>query len=64
MSIALPLVIYDKLEQQIEAMEREGFVYFPNILSPNEVDELRRLSIELEPSADALDTDLTLMCTH
>ena len=60
MPIALPLVVYDKLEQQIEAMEREGFVYFPNILSPNEVDELRRLSIELEPSADALDTDLTL----
>ena len=60
MTIALPLVVYDELEQQVEAMERDGFVYFPNLLSPDEVAELRRLSVQLEPSAEALDTDLTL----
>ena len=60
MPIALPLVTYDKLEQQVEAMEREGFVYFSNILSLNEVEEFRQLSLELEPLSDALDTDLTL----
>ena len=32
MPITLPLVIYDKLEQQVEAMEHEG-LYFPNILT-------------------------------
>ena len=48
------------VKQQVEAMEREGFVYFPNILSLNEVEELRQLSLELEPLSDALDTDLTL----
>ena len=60
MTIALPLVVYDELKQQVEAMERDGFVYFPNLLSPDEVAELRRLSVQLEPSAEALDINLTL----
>ena len=64
MTIALPLVVYDELEQQAEAMERDGFVYFPNLLSPDEVAELRRLSVQLEPSAEALDINLTSHRQH
>ena len=60
MSRALSLFVYDNLEQQIEAMEQDGFVYFPQILTSDEVAELRQLSVQLEPSAEALDTDLTL----
>ena len=60
MTTAIPLVVQENLEQQIEAMERDGFVYLPNILNPDEVAELRQLSLQLEPSAEALDTDLTL----
>ena len=41
-------------------MERDGFVYFPQILTSDEMAELRQLSVQLEPSAEALDTDLTL----
>ena len=60
MSRALSLFVYDNLEQQTEAMERDGFVYFPQILTSDEVAELRQLSVQLEPSTEALDTDLTL----
>ena len=60
MATAIPLVAYDELEQQIEAMERDGYVYFKNVLSADEIVELSELSERLEPSADALDTDLTV----
>ena len=60
MNSAIPLVAHESLEKQIEAMERDGFVYFSNVLTPEEVAELRQLSVQLEPSAEALDIDLTL----
>ena len=60
MSTAIPLTAHENSEQKIEAMERDGFVYLPNILNPDEVAELRQLSVQLEPSAEALDIDLTL----
>ncbi len=58
MATAIPLVAYDELEQQIEAMERDGYVYFPNVLSADEIAELSELSERLEPSAEAFDIDL------
>ena len=60
MSTAIPLTVHENSEQKIEAMEKDGFVYLPNILNPDEVAELRQLSVQLEPSAEALDIDLTL----
>ena len=60
MSTAIPLTVHENSEQKIEAMERDGFVYLPNILNSDEVAELRQLSAQLEPSAEALDIDLTL----
>ena len=60
MSTAIPLTVHENSEQKIEAMERDGFVYLPNILNSDEVAELRQLSVQLEPSAEALDIDLTL----
>ena len=60
MSTAIPLTVHENSEQKIEAMERDGFVYLPNILNSDEVAELRQLSAQLKPSAEALDIDLTL----
>ncbi|MCZ6636046.1 MAG: phytanoyl-CoA dioxygenase family protein [bacterium] len=59
MTHALALVAYPHLEQQIEAMERDGFVYFPGFLSADEVAELRTMTQRLEPIAENLDIDLT-----
>ncbi len=58
MTTALPLVAYPNLEEQVEAMERDGYVYFPNVLSVDEIAELRDLSERLEPSAEAFDINL------
>ena len=44
---AIPLVAHGNLEQKTKAMERDGFVYLPNILNPDEVAELRQLSVQL-----------------
>ena len=58
MTTALPLVAYPNLEEQVEAMERDGYVYFPNVLSDDEIAELSDLSERLEPSAEAFDINL------
>lgn len=58
MTPALPLVAYPNLEEQVEAMNRDGYVYFPNVLSVDEIAELRDLSERLEPSGEAYDIDL------
>ena len=60
MADALPLVIYTDLEQQVEAMERDGYVYFPSVLAEDEIVELRDQSEQLEAVPEALDTDLTV----
>ena len=58
MVTVLPLVAHDNLEQQIEAMERDGYVYFPSVLNADGVTELRELSERLEPSAETFDTEV------
>ena len=35
-------VAYDTIDERLKAMDRDGFVYFPNYLSPDEVAELRQ----------------------
>jgi len=42
----LPFPHYDGLDSMVEAMEEDGFVLLPNLLSREEVDTLRRLSDE------------------
>ena len=55
----LPLVAYSTLEEQIEALERDGYVYLPRFLNAAEVAELRAAAQRIEPLADNLDTDMT-----
>lgn len=59
MNDALELITYPNLDQQIEAMERDGYVYFPGFLSADEVAELRSAAHQLEPIAENLDVDLS-----
>ena len=41
MARALELTHYPDLPSQVEAIERDGFVYFPNYLNSDEVAKLR-----------------------
>ena len=41
MAKALSLVAYNDLESQVEALERDGYVYFPSVLGTDEIAELR-----------------------
>ena len=40
MAKALSLVAYNGLESQVDALERDGYVYFPGVLDAEEVAEL------------------------
>ena len=40
MTKALSLVAYNDLESQVDALERDGYVYFPGVLDAEEVAEL------------------------
>ncbi|MBV7333502.1 phytanoyl-CoA dioxygenase family protein [Chloroflexi bacterium TSY] len=60
MSDALELVSYTELEDKIEAMERDGYVYFPGFLNADEVAELRAVAHQLEPSAENFDIDMSV----
>ena len=41
MAKALPLVAYEDLDSQVEALERDGYVYFPSVLDTDGVAQLR-----------------------
>ena len=41
MAKALSLVAHDDLESQVEALERDGYVYFPGVLDADEIAVLR-----------------------
>ena len=53
----LELVGYPDLESRIEALERDGVVYFPGILDAEEVAELRQHMEALGPSEVGYDRD-------
>ena len=55
MSKALSLVAYNDLESQVEALERDGYVYFPNVLNAEEIAELRAMMDRLETIPECLD---------
>lgn len=48
MASALPLVAYDDLNSQVEALERDGYVYFPSVLNTEQVADLRTTMNRLE----------------
>lgn len=46
----LPLIAYDNLKEQVSALERDGYVYYPAVLSDTEIKTLRK-------AMDSLDAD-------
>lgn len=45
----LPLVHYPDLNRQVQAVAEDGYAYFPGILSPEEIVELRAVMDRLDP---------------
>ena len=60
MAKALSLVAYNDLESQVEALERDGYVYFPNVLDTDEIAELRATMERLQAIPESHDRDETL----
>ena len=52
---ALPLVAQPDLSSQVEAVERDGYVYLPGVLDRDQVAELRGHMARLEPLAESYD---------
>ena len=59
MAKALSLVAYDNLESQVEALERDGYVYFPGVLDADEIAELRATMDRLQAIPESHDRDET-----
>ena len=57
---ALSLVAYNDLESQVEALERDGYVYFPSVLDTDEIAELRATMERLQAIPESHDRDETL----
>ncbi len=55
MAKALSLIAYHDLESQSEALERDGYVYFPGVLSAAEIAELRATLDRLEAIPESHD---------
>ena len=55
MAKVLPLVAYEDLESQVEALERDGYLYFPAVLNNDEVAELRAVLDRLDPIPESFD---------
>lgn len=54
------LVGYPDLKSRVEALERDGIVYFPGLLDADEVTELREHMEALTPAQDGYDRDSDL----
>ena len=59
MAKALSLIAYDDLEDQVEALERDGYVYFPNVLNTDEIAELRDAMVRIETIPECYDRHQT-----
>ena len=57
MAKALSLVAHNDLESQVEALERDGYVYFPSVLDTDEIAELRATMDRLEAIPESHDRD-------
>ena len=55
MEHSLPLIEYHNLEDQVKAMDRDGYVYFPNVLKAQEIAELKAGMDALEPIEENFD---------
>ena len=53
----LPMVCYPDLQRQVRAIRDDGYVYFPGILSVEEIAELRALMDRLEPVEEYFDSE-------
>lgn len=60
MSKGLSLVAYDDLDSQVEALERDGYVYFPSVLNSDEIAILRSTMNRLSAIPESHDRDETL----
>lgn len=52
---SLPLVEHHDLQSQVKAVERDGYVYFPNVLKAEEIAELKAGLDALEPIKENFD---------
>lgn len=59
MAEALDLVAYQTLEEQVEAMYRDGFAYLPGVLNADEVEELKVQMDALTPNPESFDKFMT-----
>ncbi len=59
MAKELSLVAYNDLESQVEALERDGYVYFPNVLNKDEITILRETMDRLETISECYDKHQT-----
>jgi ectoine hydroxylase-related dioxygenase (phytanoyl-CoA dioxygenase family) len=55
MAGSIPLIEYHDLESRVKAMERDGYVYFPNVLKAEEIAELKAGLDALEPIEENFD---------
>jgi ectoine hydroxylase-related dioxygenase (phytanoyl-CoA dioxygenase family) len=58
MAEPLPLIAYETLEDQTEALYRDGYVYFPNKLNTDQVATLRDHMDVLTPIAESFDKNM------
>ena len=59
MAKVLSLVAYNDLESQVEALEKDGYVYFPGVLDAEEVAQLRATMDRLQAIPECMDTHQT-----
>ena len=55
MAEAVPLVAYPDLDSRVRALETDGYVYFPGVLSADDVASLRAQMDKLEPIQESFD---------
>lgn len=55
MGKALPLVAYPDLKSRVEAVENDGYVYFPNAINAEEIAELRAAMDRLDAIKESFD---------
>lgn len=55
MAEALPLVVYETLEDQVEALYRDGYTYLPSVLDSQMVADLRLQMDLLDPRPESFD---------
>ncbi|MFT5369309.1 MAG: ectoine hydroxylase-related dioxygenase (phytanoyl-CoA dioxygenase family) [Candidatus Latescibacterota bacterium] len=55
MAEPLPLVAYDALEDQVEALYRDGYAYLPSVVNAEEMAALREQMDILEPRPESFD---------